>query len=224
MRLETLPKECQKTLVDYFSSPYNGCVYIYNNKISLADIENHNFSSLLSHERAEGGTSTAMNICRAVLSFMVDIGEKRVLDVGCKIGHFSFLMAEMGAYVVAVDNAELPIDVLRCLAQVRGMSDRIEAVSQPIEDYVKYERNKFDLVLMLNVLDHLSRQGGDVACKVLRKVSYTSNNMVVMTGPTDQIKTQDDVPKMVFESSSFIRSRKLLEHSYGDRTLWAFWK
>ncbi len=93
----------------------------------------------------------------AYLSLPEDMTGKRVLDIGCSDGYFSFLCEERGAEVVSVDHVPgLPGKPgqhgFRIAAKLRGSQARFHWLS--VYDMNKID-GEFDIILFLNVLYHL---------------------------------------------------------------------
>jgi 2-polyprenyl-3-methyl-5-hydroxy-6-metoxy-1,4-benzoquinol methylase len=91
----------------YFSWPYGGHVFIFTNKVTLADVQERTFTEILSHQNARdahglAGHSVALAIFEAVAKRMNGLDGKKVLDIGGNTGYFSFLATEAGATVTMV--------------------------------------------------------------------------------------------------------------------------
>jgi len=221
----------EKELIHYFDVPYHGTVMIYNNRLRLSEIkQHHSFTEMLSHKKAltvpdkygnVHSRSIAMSLHDAAAGFVGGVEGKKVLDVGCKIGYFSFLMAEAGAQVVGVEYMKLPTQAAKCIAEIRGLSGKVSFVNAMIHEYLEGSDEQFDLTLMFNVFDHIL-SNREIGWKVLRQVSERSKALVLMMGPTIPAPEKKDVPRVILEHSSFTRHKKLLSHSYGDRDVWGF--
>jgi SAM-dependent methyltransferase len=105
---------------------------------------------------------------RFVESVLERYSPRNVLDVGCNTGHFSRLAARSGAGVVAIDRDEAVIDVLW-----RSASQSASAILPLLVDigrppgacgwqnhecaaFLERARGRFDCVLMLALLHHLT--------------------------------------------------------------------
>jgi len=102
-----------------------------------------------------------------VRSFLKEAGPKKVLDVGANTGHFSFMSAEIGASVVAVDTD--PLCVGRIWQQARARKLNILPLNVDLARpspavgwrngecpaFLARAVGAFDTVLMLAVLHHL---------------------------------------------------------------------
>ena len=81
---------------------------------------------------------------------------KRVLDIGCWTGATSFLMAAMGASVVAVEEVKKYVDCVKYLRDTFGLSN-FEPRNLSLYDLTDDEfQDAFDIVLFGGVLYHLS--------------------------------------------------------------------
>lgn len=102
-----------------------------------------------------------------VIAALREFAPRRVLDVGCNDGHFSFLAARNGAETVAIDLDPVMvgkvwrravaegIDVLPLVVNLARPTPAIgwNAVEYP--SFLDRARKNFDLVLMLAVIHHL---------------------------------------------------------------------
>jgi SAM-dependent methyltransferase len=92
---------------------------------------------------------------------------RRVLDVGCNDGQFSFLAATGGSSVVAIDSdatvvgrlwnrvQQQKVDVLPLVVDVARPTPAAGWNNQEYSSFVERARSNFDAVLMLAVLHHL---------------------------------------------------------------------
>lgn len=89
----------------------------------------------------------------------------RVLDVGTGRGRFGIHFALRGCRVVGVDLSPEMLEIARRAARERGVEDRYRAEAGSAEDLSGFDANGFDVVLCMELFDHLP----DVAA-VLRSV------------------------------------------------------
>jgi 2-polyprenyl-6-hydroxyphenyl methylase/3-demethylubiquinone-9 3-methyltransferase len=105
---------------------------------------------------------------------------RRVLDVGCGGGLLAEGMARRGAKVTGIDLAPGALEVARLHALEAGISVDYRQIA--VEDFAATERNQFDLVTCLEMLEHvpdpakviqglaeLVRPGGDVVCSTINR-------------------------------------------------------
>lgn len=196
-------------LKEYFAVPYNGSFFVYTNRIEVDEIPQHTFLELLSHERAVDGRSVAMSIHEAIKKHVGDFKGKKVLDLGCSIGHFSFMIAREGANVTGVDCIADKVKVAKAIAQIRNLPNA-QFIQAFVEDYINTDET-FDLVLMHNVFDYIPIQHGT---NVLKRISQISPNLY---------STVLIDPQFVLKHSNYTNAEKLLTKIYGPRDLWAFW-
>ena len=238
MLIKDLPKDLQDALTRYFYTPYQGYVYLYNNLIVLKELERFAkddcFYSLMSRDdTVDGKPSIWAQIFDAVFLFAfgkvgdVDLeANDCILDVGSRIGEFSipftdfYIRSVTNTTVVAVEPELLPCKVQQALVKIFERKN-IEVVNSTIASYLATSNREFSLVLMLNVFDHILRQGEDVAWRALDELSRRCGKMVLMAGPTDQMP-QENIPQCVLKHSQYTAYRRLLSNSYGGRELWGF--
>ena len=87
----------------------------------------------------------------------------RVADLGTGQGRFARFFARQGAHVTAVDISEDLLATARERASREGLHDRIEFVHQAIEDFLARQDGAFDVISLMEVLDHLPDPAGVIA-------------------------------------------------------------
>ena len=116
---------------------------------------------------------------RARLRLLGDVRGKRVLDLGCGVGHFSALLALRGAHVAAVDISERCVQITRERARASGVGHRV--ATQVMSAYaLAFPDASFDLVHGQDILHHLDvGQAGHAIRRVLRpggRAVFQENN------------------------------------------------
>ncbi len=93
---------------------------------------------------------------------------KRVLDVGCGGGILSEAMAQRGATVTGIDLSEKPLKVARLHLLESGLAVDYQFASA--EDFSVQNREKFDVVTCMELLEHVPDPASTVAaCATLVK-------------------------------------------------------
>jgi 2-polyprenyl-6-hydroxyphenyl methylase/3-demethylubiquinone-9 3-methyltransferase len=98
----------------------------------------------------------------------VDLKGKKLLDVGCGGGILSESMAREGAHVTAIDQGEKVIKI----AQLHNLESKLDINYKQlnIEDFYIKNKNKFDVITCLEMLEHVPDPLSIVrACKSLLK-------------------------------------------------------
>lgn len=97
----------------------------------------------------------------------------RVLDLGSGVGRNAIACAQAlpGARVECVDILPVAIEKLRENARTYGVSERIEGILAPVDDF-GIERERYDLILAASVLEHLDSREG-----VVRKLMQISKGI-----------------------------------------------
>jgi ubiquinone/menaquinone biosynthesis C-methylase UbiE len=83
----------------------------------------------------------------------------RVLDVGTGPGRFGAFFAERGCRVTGVDLNPDMQEIARETARRRGVEDRFEVVGGSAEDLSPFGAGEFDVVLCMELFDHLPDLG-----------------------------------------------------------------
>lgn len=83
----------------------------------------------------------------------VNLKGKKLLDVGCGGGILSESMAKEGAHVTAIDQGEKVIKI----AQLHNLESKLDIDYKQlnIEDFCKNNKNKFDVITCLEMLEHV---------------------------------------------------------------------
>jgi len=82
------------------------------------------------------------------------LANKHVLDIGCGGGIFSEAMANINAYVTAIDISEELIKAAREHAATNRID--IEYLTTTVESYSQHADKKFDVITCLELLEHVS--------------------------------------------------------------------
>jgi SAM-dependent methyltransferase len=95
--------------------------------------------------------SSEQDVLERGIAFFGDVRTKHILDVGCGLGHYSIMLARVGANVTAVDTSNVAIDNLNRYATELGLSIKgIVSDALSIKDL-----EKFDFVVGSMILHHL---------------------------------------------------------------------
>ncbi|KJV57082.1 3-demethylubiquinone-9 3-O-methyltransferase [Orientia chuto str. Dubai] len=78
----------------------------------------------------------------------------KVADIGCGGGITSIPMAKLGAAVTAIDASNENIKIAQIHASKIGV--QVNYICTSIEDYIKISNEKYDVVLCLEVIEHIS--------------------------------------------------------------------
>jgi len=126
---------------------------------------------------------------------------KRVLDVGCNTGHFSFLAAKGGASVVALDYDPVVVGRVWC----RARSEKLDILplvvnlarpspgtgwrNEECPSFLDRARGKFDAVFMLAVLHHMLVSERVPLEKILDLAAELTRDVLVIEyiGPEDSM-------------------------------------
>lgn len=125
----------------------------------------------------------------------VDVAGKRVLDLGCSGGYFSFNLGERAAHVWAVDADPVVMERNKEIATQLGRSN-MTFICDVISPQLIYSLPQVDVVLFLSVLHHMlasseayqwnQQQGADVSLAVLAAIAARTTTLVFEMGTPDE--------------------------------------
>jgi tRNA (mo5U34)-methyltransferase len=113
-----------------------------------------------------------------------DLHGKRVLDIGCNAGFYSFELARRGADVLAIDIDPHYLRQAHWAAECFGLQGRIQFQQASVYDLAG-TRERFDIVWFLGVLYHLRHPL--LALDILREVTAQQMVLQTMTMPGDMV-------------------------------------
>lgn len=101
-----------------------------------------------------------------------DFANKRVLDIGCGDGTYSFDYLNAGAsYVLGVEPASKAILYANQQAQMRGLTNKIQFKVASVYDLDLENDNHFDVVVFRGVIHHLA--DGEKALNYAAKLAHS---------------------------------------------------
>jgi len=232
-------------LKKYFSEPYGGHVFIFTNPVTLADVQQHTFTEILSHknaidEKGKAGHSLAMSIFEAITAHANGLAGKRILDIGGLTGYFSFLAVEAGANATMIEREESLATVAKAMADARGLN--VQIINASIQNCLESSAETFDYAFMFNMFDQMLRTNEESAWKTLLQVSKRSKMLFFMMGPTEQIPTAKGIAtgtplvpaqaisryskldyEVILAKTVYSNHKILLENANNGRCLQVFW-
>lgn len=237
-----------QVIQQYFDCPFGDRFFVYNNLITVNELQTHTWRDLLSHARSinlggqyerYAGKSICMLTHEAVKNhYQKKTGEsirgKTVLDVGCSIGHFAGLMAEDGAKVTAIDVLKPKVDVASAIVTLRGLSENLKVIHGYIEDYMYAVDEHFDLILMHNVFEGVSLKAGQpIGAAALQTATrkWAKNDTSRTASVVKRLSELSNLlyttilvgPDYVVAHSNHTQYKLLLPKIYGKRSLWVLW-
>jgi len=111
---------------------------------SLGVLHDPDFQSYAAH-------ATTM---RGIAAFLGDLRGKRVLEMGCGLGHIAVLLARSGAKVTAFDISPISVLAASRRACINGVEEGLDLVVAAGEE-LPFADESFDVVFGKGVLHHL---------------------------------------------------------------------
>jgi len=81
------------------------------------------------------------------------LNEKNILDVGCGGGILAESMARLGGNVTGIDQSEIAIKIAKLHAKENNLIIDYKLLN--IEDFLKKDSNKFDVITCLEMIEHV---------------------------------------------------------------------
>jgi 2-polyprenyl-3-methyl-5-hydroxy-6-metoxy-1,4-benzoquinol methylase len=130
-----------------------------------------------------GGRKVGPRFIKA-LSLAGDLSHKRVLDVGCGRGELVIQSAMRGADAWGIDYAQAAVDIARRAldAIAPGLRDRTHVEQMDVKA-LTYNDAYFDVVFMMDVVEHLYPHELSAAFDELRRAIRPGGMLVMHTSP-----------------------------------------
>jgi len=153
----------------------------------------------------------------------VDVKDKRILDVGCHFGYYTFLLLEAGAKTsTCVDISEFKIKVVKIIAARRQL--QVNAYQKTIGRFLVEHHDYYDVVLLLNVFHHLLKKDSVEAWNMLNKLLDNSEVLFLMMGVTDPdwhvLDEFDNNVEAAVSEMTGCKIKPLFKTGYRGRTLY----
>ena len=81
------------------------------------------------------------------------LNEKNILDVGCGGGILAESMTKLGGNVTGIDQSDIAIKIAKLHAKENNLSIDYKLLN--IEDFLKKDSNKFDVITCLEMIEHV---------------------------------------------------------------------
>ena len=143
------------------------------------------------------------------ISSLVDVKDKRILDIGCSVGGLTLGIAEKGAMMaVGVDYDPQSINIANNARKLLKMANSRFYCQETTLEWMKSIK-KFDIVVwMSHWMWMVKEYGMDIAKQMLFEISKKTDILIFESASDDgmaRIKgsTQDDIEKWLFENTVF---------------------
>jgi 2-polyprenyl-3-methyl-5-hydroxy-6-metoxy-1,4-benzoquinol methylase len=158
-----------------------------------------------------------------VISLMRPLKGKRIVDLGCGTGYFSFPLVDSGAVVVAADIDERFLAYVDSVKEARGVSSKMLQTRKVNPDDPLLEKREADVVLIVNTYHHFENRV-EYLKKVKAGLKKTGYVVIVdffekdlPIGPPKQMKqSADDVVRdlKLAGFTQFKTEDKMLSYQY----------
>jgi 2-polyprenyl-3-methyl-5-hydroxy-6-metoxy-1,4-benzoquinol methylase len=128
-------------------------------------------------------------------AFLQDVRGKRILDLGCGGGLFSYLLSERGASTVGIDYSQSAVDF------ATSRYPQLEFKVGSAYDLSAFAKDSFDVVVMMDIIEHLSDQSQ--AMNEVMRVLRPGGHVVMSTDVTDTIWHSRYVERFIWFSMRF---------------------
>jgi len=145
-----------------------------------------------------------------ILKICGNVERKKILDVGCCYGYYSFEFAKAGAYVMAVDADDLRIRLCDNLVRLHNMCwSNPLFLWNTVESYIGATNQTFDYTLMMNVFHHMYGENPSTAWKTLNKIADKSDKTLLTMASTypRNVGSQEDLLGFILDNSIFEKGR-----------------
>jgi 2-polyprenyl-3-methyl-5-hydroxy-6-metoxy-1,4-benzoquinol methylase len=158
-----------------------------------------------------------------VLSLLRPLKGKKIIDLGCGTGFFSFPMVDSGATVIAADIDERFLAYVDSVKQARGIAPKMLQTRKVTPDDPLLEKREADVVLIVNTYHHLENRV-EYLKKVKAGLKKTGYVVIVdffakdlPIGPPKEMKQSADDVQRDLKLAGFSQFRvddKMLSYQY----------
>lgn len=158
-----------------------------------------------------------------VLSLLRPLRAKKVVDLGCGTGYFSFPLVDSGATVVAADIDERFLAYVDSVKKARGITDKQLQTRKVLPDDPLLEKREADIVIIVNTYHHLTNRI-EYLKKVKAGLKKTGYVIIIdffekdlPLGPPKSLKQSADVVVRELKLAGFTQFKtddKLLPYQY----------
>lgn len=90
-----------------------------------------------------------------VIARLISVKNRKVMDIGCGTGYFSFRLVDSGAIVIAADIDQRFLGYVDSVKKARNISDKSLQTRLVAPDDPKMGKREMDMVLMVNTYHHI---------------------------------------------------------------------
>ena len=110
-----------------------------------------------------------------IITELIPSGERRsALDIGCGPGYYSSILLDKGWNVTAIDVDPKNIDAVKTIATETFLGDAHRILLEQPE-------RKYDLVIALEIIEHLSKGDGEILLGDIRRVLKPEGVLLIST-------------------------------------------
>lgn len=166
-----------------------------------------------------------------ILSRYSDLSGKRVLDLGCNVGFYSFSLAKRGAYVTGIDLRREYIEIASKVSRIYEIP--VEFINRPVTpEFFEENNGEYDITLCFSMLQWVIDQKGiEYGMNILTTISDKSKALFFDTSVNSGkscLKSKEG-EELAFVYDLLRRSTSYKEinhigdvHTYGNDTRYVF--
>lgn len=155
---------------------------------------------------------------------------KRVLDVGCCLGHFSRWAYNKNAEVVGIEGFKTFYETAKMLNHLENTDVRYDRSG--VVEWLHKDKSQFDLIVCLSIIHNIAQQGHPEQAKwALQELSQRSPRMIFDIGEEgekgDQVSklglglTKSNLPEFIRQNSMYTTIQKIgTETTYCHRDIY----
>jgi SAM-dependent methyltransferase len=165
-------------------------LYSEMSKHSSYQILSKRLSEIINHKEIKVKTRYEKERLKYILQ-NIDIQNKAILDIGGNTGYFTFEMVDHGVKKVHFyEGNKTHSEFVRLASKVLDVEKKLKITNEYYKFDDKYINNKYDIILLLNVLHHIGDDYGDKKIPIEKAKEIIIKQLNTLVGTTEIIVFQ----------------------------------